>query len=395
MNFKIRNFPPIKECDMDIGKINIIAGPNASGKSNAGKLLYCFLKSISHKRQELAYDSISHSIKNLIGYNNLRDDSYEYENNLTDDSYDLLLEYEKFKEEYYSSIENSNRFIDKQIKFIDESLEEIRHNGDCLYLSILRHLLKTEFSKMDLSACISFGDEFISLEEILTNESIGKSLKPDLEIYDVFYIDSISIFDLLRHPDLENEDAFKEFHDGKKNKTLIELEERMERIIGGNFEFKSNEFIFNSIDGGHLSMQDTSSGIKQIGIIQSLLRNRRLREDSFLIMDNPDAGLHPEWQFKFAMILLLMAKDLNISIYLNVHSPVFIEAIEVLSKYYGLEDDAHYYLAESDNESNGKGYCFKSVDGDGLYDLYDDLANPYHKIDLYRFRSDLKRCEKV
>ena len=81
-------------------------------------------------------------------------------------------------------------------------------------------------------------------------------------------------------------------------------------------------------------MGDTSSGIKQIGIIQILLANRKLKENSLLIIDEPEVNLHPEWQIKFAEILCILANDLNVYVYINTHSPMFIEAMSIFSEYY-------------------------------------------------------------
>ena len=93
-------------------------------------------------------------------------------------------------------------------------------------------------------------------------------------------------------------------------------------------------------------MTNTASGVKQIGILQLLLANRKLKPGSFLIIDEPEVNLHPEWQFKFAEILVLLVKELNITIYVNTHSPMFIEAIEVFSDFYDLKDDTYYYLTK-------------------------------------------------
>ena len=42
-------------------------------------------------------------------------------------------------------------------------------------------------------------------------------------------------------------------------------------------------------------MGNTASGIKQIGVVQLLLSNRKLQENSVLIIDEPEVNLHPEW----------------------------------------------------------------------------------------------------
>ena len=88
-------------------------------------------------------------------------------------------------------------------------------------------------------------------------------------------------------------------------------------------------------------MHNTASGIKQIGIIQLLLSNRKLKENCFLIIDEPEVNLHPDWQFKLANILMLLVKKLNVSIYINTHSPLFIEAINAFSEYYDLDDETN------------------------------------------------------
>ena len=130
-------------------------------------------------------------------------------------------------------------------------------------------------------------------------------------------------------------------------------------------------------------MQSTASGIKQIGVIQVLLSNRKLKKDSFLIIDEVEVNLHPEWQFKLAEILILLVKELNISLYINTHSPMLIEAIEVFSKYYDLKDDTYYYLAEkTDNGEN-----FKYIDFTQLHELYDNLAKPYIYMKDFRIKT--------
>ena len=91
-------------------------------------------------------------------------------------------------------------------------------------------------------------------------------------------------------------------------------------ITGGRFVKDDKNIIFIASEKEFL-MKNTSSGIKQLGIIQMLLNNRKLSENSFLIMDEPEVNLHPEWQVKFAEIIILLAKELNITIYINTHSP--------------------------------------------------------------------------
>ena len=74
-------------------------------------------------------------------------------------------------------------------------------------------------------------------------------------------------------------------------------------------------------------MENTASGLKQLATIQLLLDNNELTKNSFLILDEPEINLHSEWQVKLAKLLVLLVKELNIYLYINSHSPQFIEAL--------------------------------------------------------------------
>ena len=412
MNFQIKNFGPIEDVDLDIGKINIIGGHNATGKSSASKLLYCFLKASCNKRQDFAYESLSGSIMALL--NRLNNDIRYSRKTKEMDFSELLEEYEHSKDEYYASINYTyDKFNERDIKEIDDSIDEIQENDDELYLSILRNLLSIEFPNYNLNADISFNTDFskysFNLNSLFSHYSNSiENFKPNCyqEIYDVFYVDSFSIFDINRLPSRiklrrngyydhvdylnlmlrDSEDESVEMFDEKRNKNIIDVEEQIKQIINGKIEF-NHGFKFISDDSEPCLMQNTASGIKQIGVIQLLLSNRKLKEDSFLIIDEPEVNLHPEWQFKFAEILVLLVKELNITIYVNTHSPMFIEAIEVFSDFYDLKDDTYYYLTQFKDT----GYEFEYIDVDDLYVLYDNLSKPYRSIERYRIKSKRNR----
>jgi predicted ATPase len=118
-----------------------------------------------------------------------------------------------------------------------------------------------------------------------------------------------------------------------------------------------------------------------------LLSSNKLKKGSYLIIDEPEVNLHPEWQFKFAEILVLLAKELDITVYLNSHSPFFIEAIEAFTEFYDMQDDVNYYLTE-ESEVEGK-YNFIRINPDELYRIYDNLGRPYDLIDQLRLRKHL------
>ena len=68
INFElfIKNFGIINESNIEISKLNVVTGKNATGKSTSSKLLYSFLASISRDGQEFINNKIQTQLINLL-----------------------------------------------------------------------------------------------------------------------------------------------------------------------------------------------------------------------------------------------------------------------------------------------------------------------------------------
>ena len=205
-----------------------------------------------------------------------------------------------------------------------------------------------------------------SLEYLMDSEGLEKDLdvtfEGNLNPQEVFYIDNISILDL------KDLDILRVDH-------IVHIKEALEEVEDVN-DSEILTKIQNIIKDNCL--ETTSTGIKEIGIIELLLKNNNLVENSFLIIDEPESSLHPEWQIKFAEILILLVKDLNIHIYLNSNSPMFIEAISLYAQYYDLINDTNFYLTQktTDNKFN-----FKKINPKNMGEVYENLTKPYDELD--------------
>lgn len=209
-----------------------------------------------------------------------------------------------------------------------------------------------------------------SLEYLMDSEGITDFNDSDISFdikfnpEEVFYIESISMLDLkdleiLRIDHIKNiKDALENDGDSK-NPKIREILSKIQDSIKKD-----------------CSKAD-SAGIKEIGIIQILLQNDKLKENSFLIIDEPEANLHPSWQIKFAEILVLLVKELNIHIYLNSHSPMFIEAISLYAQYHDLLDETNFYLTENIDDK----FNFKKIHPKNMGAVYENLTKPYDELD--------------
>lgn len=130
-------------------------------------------------------------------------------------------------------------------------------------------------------------------------------------------------------------------------------------------------------DGKKLNIVNYSSGMKTFYLIKSLLEKGVIRENGTLILDEPEVHLHPEWQLKFAEIIVLLQKEFGLHILINTHSPYLLNAIEVYSKIHKLMSNTKYYLAKVD-ESNIPIIEDIQYETNKIYDL---LTVPFEKLD--------------
>ena len=261
--------------------------------------------------------------------------------------------------------------------------------------STIKELLKSEF---DITGPQDYNDNagIYSSDFSCTFDfkNFEFSKKGDLDITKVFYFDSFSLFDnksggtyFLEH--VKSLEAALEITEDNNNVDL-EVEKLIKEILGGEIKKENGELFFVRENGIKTHMKNTSSGVKQVAIIQTLLNNNELEPNSFLIMDEPEVNLHPEWQIKFAKILVLLVKELDLSIYIASHSPFFIEAIELYSQYYDLIDDSYFYLTQ---KAEGYQYDIMPVDSNNLEAIYRNLGQPYDILDKIKMDLMFKKLD--
>ncbi|RAP45898.1 MAG: hypothetical protein BZ136_08135 [Methanosphaera sp. rholeuAM74] len=86
--------------------------------------------------------------------------------------------------------------------------------------------------------------------------------------------------------------------------------------------------------------------------------------------------------------MVLLSRDLDITLYFNTHSPFFAEALEAYSRYYKLGGDTNFYLTEKVDGLDK--YDFNLLENDEVLDVYDNLGKPFDVIHKVKVKSDLR-----
>ena len=160
-----------------------------------------------------------------------------------------------------------------------------------------------------------------------------------------------------------------------------------DNIVSGQVYFNddivSQEFVYKRNDGQIFNLEECATGIKAFGILQMLLRNGVLSKNTLLIIDEPEAHLHPQWIVEYARMIVLMHKLIGVKFFIASHNPDMVSAIRYIAEKEGILDSVSYYLA---NKTEGYSYTYKFlvVDIDPIFESFNialDRINQYGQID--------------
>ena len=256
----------------------------------------------------------------------------------------------------------------------DETL--FNYTRDCI-----DQTLQVEFSnqiqpirkKVDESH-IQIYDENISYFDICIKEN--RIEKNDNKYYssspfeNVFFIDDPFVLDgsIPNNTNMEYVEAYDSFIDDSRfdshntklrtylkkiekisilEKSVIEekyttIAEKINAILPGGFVF-SEKGDFYIDKGKKLRISNLATGSKMISILKILIGKGALNNKTMLILDEPEAHLHPSWQNLFAEMIAILVKELKVTVLLTTHSSNFMLALDAFMRKYELYEVSHFY----------------------------------------------------
>ncbi|MBQ4570265.1 MAG: AAA family ATPase [Bacilli bacterium] len=148
-------------------------------------------------------------------------------------------------------------------------------------------------------------------------------------------------------------------------------------IIPGVLTIRESGMYYEEPEKEPLKVQNLATGSKMFSIIKNLLEKGEINFDTMLILDEPEAHLHPAWQNVFAEVIVLLVKELGTNILLTTHSPNFLMALEAYSKKYELLEKANYYMAKHNDSKYMVDYI--CVNG-RISEIYSSFALPLVEV---------------
>ncbi|WP_456081944.1 AAA family ATPase [Leptotrichia sp.] len=422
MKLTINNIGKLKNAEVVINGITVITGENDTGKSTVGKVLWSVFNSFYKVYEQIEKERIDFVNEQIYSYVKNLDKSDNVKKKTLDMAIDIIQNYSI----YYRNEENIKNYITEKFKennyFVDAKvIEELA--GD-LYVvlgiksieiisSIIEQKLSTEFHD-EIKNKNTESQEETSVELCIRNKILNfnieeginvagefvENLKGDIDDFDLtteavfidnpFIIDDIeNIFEQKKKNYRQhlvsklyynrNENTVKKMY---VNEKLEKIYKKLNSIASGKITIKNLDVYYKD-SKMEINAKNLSTGLKTFAIIKMLLQNGTLEENGTIILDEPEIHLHPEWQLKFAELIVLLQKEFGMHILLTTHSPYFLNAIEVFSERHKIDDKCKYYVAENEGNSS----IIKDVTGN-TREIYRKLARPIQDLENIRYSSD-------
>ena len=376
MNIELKNIGKIKECNISLDGITVVAGINSTGKSTIGKTLY----SVYHSFYDIT-DQISNQRYNSL--HRILSETLEYVFSVDEEDINEIVN--RFKGKSVDYIEkNLPSFLVERSGGLPESIsinykEASRKIFNALSISddevlkkiFMRNIVaelgnsigNVNYPELDSSIRLKIKNEEINIEisDEITSFNYVNLYKDIIYIDDPFVMDHIKdtrFFGMMvdghkKHLLMKlladnNPDIIGELVTAKK---LDEIYKKLSLVCKGSMIKEHGKWVYRSEElKKDLDLNSLSAGIKNFMILRSLLEKGAITSNGIVVLDEPEINLHPEWQVILAEILVLLNKEFDLNILLNTHSPYFLNAIEIYSKKYNVANACKYYLSSNIND---------------------------------------------
>ena len=108
---------------------------------------------------------------------------------------------------------------------------------------------------------------------------------------------------------------------------------KIKDIIGGKIEYDSNasRWTYKNNGGQKFSVGATSEGVKKISIMDRLLANGYLDNNSIIFIDEIESALHPDAICQFLDMIAYLAKEMNLQFFVTSHSYFVIKKLVLIA----------------------------------------------------------------
>ncbi|MDR1695333.1 MAG: ATP-binding protein [Endomicrobium sp.] len=384
MQLKIEQFGKIKKAEIDLEGLTVITGQNDTGKSTVGKILFWLINELNNYKdtsEKFIVSQFENSISTTLPYLARKDyplpkDLKDYISNTNSNSITASIlenkplnpqnaDIRSLAKQLISFIEEKNLTADDVLKD-DYEFIKIFINADIKQQLLLALLLNSpKIFKRNLNNSVNTKSSASIKLSIKDIEILSISIKEDMPSIENFNQEKINLLwknvDFIESPLMIDTNSLKKIWEEKFLNRMFNIDEENFEIskeliptaadIAIDKKSKSINYKIGK-DAKKLHMFNTASGAKSFIILSILEKLGNFKTDSITVFDEPENHLHPEWQIRYAELLIEFIKK-GANIVLTSHSPYLIQGLIHYAKNKKLpEEKFRLLLAEKENEEN-------------------------------------------
>lgn len=119
--------------------------------------------------------------------------------------------------------------------------------------------------------------------------------------------------------------------------------ESLNPVVPGDVIEKNGAYYYVEDKTPPLRIENLATGSKMFAIIKSLIAKGKITLNTMLILDEPEAHLHPAWQNLFAQFIITLIKEYGVAVLLTTHSPNFLMALDTFSSVNNIIEKTNFY----------------------------------------------------
>lgn len=379
IDLKVNGFRAINSADIHLNGITVLAGINGSGKSTVSKILYHAFELTNHLEDTFT-NRFQQSLLSVI-------EIYQQLKN----TYPQLEPVHAFVGSLYATdnLEGTKRILDKAFALLQQSQQEKKDIDKTKRLiQIIRYNLKlSEGQEVDAQSVLKeikrlkdelqFNIGYRPIKELdkeLSARFKVESLLDKISIseYGVLFfgrqVDSVPILHYIKDATYIESPLRIDFSVSSYGESISDSDLLFKRIKAEDvkdfnkdvYHYISKEIIrgeaynsedidelfFARDDGQNFPLQQCATGVKSFAILQLLLRNGYINDRSLIILDEPEAHLHPQWIIEYAKVIVEMNKQIGSKFFITTHSTDLVSALRYISEKEGNQKNICFYNAK-------------------------------------------------
>lgn len=425
MELYLKNIGKVAEANVEIKGITVIAGENDTGKSTVGRALFSLFNSFYEIGEQIRQERLAGIVSALqVIYGDVyfvlsgsqSKGAEEYAEEILSNAQSYIENRQLLEKDMHKILtpeKDSYRTLLKNVDFAGAAkrvYDVLCVSDDDIFQLVINKKVNAEFNGQLLNIYAD-GEGVIELK--VKNEKLTVTVFDDAvsakEINHCFHTEAIYIDDPFVLDDmnlktlqwkqsyvdhrihLQNKLFFKQSASSVVDELVVEkkferINDMLSSVCSGTIVKQRNRRVGYRLKNSNkiLNVKNLSTGLKTFAILKTLLSNGAITDNGTIILDEPEIHLHPEWQLRFAELIVLLYKEFHMHILLNTHSPYFLRAIEVYAAKYGVSDMCRYYLAQV----NEKGSAYIDDVTTEIDKIYAKLSKPLQQLEDERWNID-------